>query len=235
MVEGLLPKGSNIATPSPRQHYSKAGVASRTPVQQKHGSITYAEYREYSSAIHKLCDTIKLFLEVNKDLIEGESSKKAAKKGQWRSTKALRRATDLMERTLTFFKTVQIKPVNNRPGVFSDIYTHFVEEDEQVRMERDIKTAQSHSNEVHRMLSYRFMPQIVDSPENKALISEFKIISEEYIEVAEEAMNPLSMACCPRRRFNCHCCFRSIFGETKQMGKVLEKTFEGEHRWIKPD
>ena len=85
------------------------------------------------------------------------------------------------------------------------------------------------------MLSYRFMPQIVDSQENKALIAEFKIISEEYIKVAEEAINPLSMACCPRRRFNCHCCFTSIFGETKQMGKVLEKTFEGEHRWIKPN
>ena len=48
-------------------------------------------------------------------------------------------------------------------------------------------------------------------------------------------MQPLSCICCPTRRFSCHCCFRSLFGETKQMGKVLEKTFEGEHRWIKPD
>ena len=45
----------------------------------------------------------------------------------------------------------------------------------------------------------------------------------------------MKCCCCPRKRFNCHCCFKPIFGETKQMGMVLEKTFEGEHRWIKPE
>ena len=37
-----------------------------------HGSVTYSEYREYCSAVHKINDTIKLFLEVNKELIEKE-------------------------------------------------------------------------------------------------------------------------------------------------------------------
>ena len=89
-VDGLQPGTKILATPSPRQ--SVKGTDSknkeiRTPVQQKHGSITYIEYRENCSAINKLSDTIKLFLEVNKDLIDRENEKKAAKKGRWRSSK----------------------------------------------------------------------------------------------------------------------------------------------------
>jgi len=33
-------------------------------------------------------------------------------------------------------------------------------------------------------------------------------------------------------RTSCRCCFKSIFGDNTQMGLVLAKTFEGQHRWI---
>ena len=52
----------------------------------KQDSLTFAEYREYSQAINKLCDTISLFLDVNKVLFESENRKKKLKKGSWRST-----------------------------------------------------------------------------------------------------------------------------------------------------
>ena len=65
------------------------------------------------------------------------------------------------------------------------MYDHFVVEDEQIRIERDLKTSQSKHGNAHRMISYRFMPQIIDTDENKTLIEEFETISEEYIELAE--------------------------------------------------
>ena len=89
---------------------------------------------------------------------------------------------------MKFMKEIQIKPVNNRPGVFTNMYDHFVVEDEMVRAERDVKTSQSKHGNAHRMLSYRFMPQIIDSNENRELLKVFQTISDEYIELAEQSM-----------------------------------------------
>ena len=60
-IDGLQPSSKILATPSPRQSYSGTKIGERMPVQQKHGSISYTEYRENCSAINKLSDTIKLF------------------------------------------------------------------------------------------------------------------------------------------------------------------------------
>jgi len=59
-IDGLQPHNRILATPSPRQSFV-GQKGERMPVQQKHGSISYTEYRENSSAINKLSDTIKLF------------------------------------------------------------------------------------------------------------------------------------------------------------------------------
>jgi hypothetical protein len=32
--------------------------------------------------------------------------------------------------------------------------------------------------------------------------------------------------------WGCCCCFTSLFGNTVQLGNLLAKNFEGEHRWI---
>ena len=76
-VDGLQPHHKILATPSPRQSFVSSGAkGERMPVQQKHGSISYTEYRENCSAINKLSDTIKLFQEVNSGLIAKEYEKK---------------------------------------------------------------------------------------------------------------------------------------------------------------
>ena len=69
-----------------------------------------------------------------------------------------------MEKTLFFFKNVQIKPINNRSGLYSNIYEHFVEEDESIRLERDMKQAKATVRNVNRTVSYRYLPQILNTP-----------------------------------------------------------------------
>ena len=77
----------------------------------------------------------------------------------------------------------------------------------------------------------RFLPRIVQSQENIDRVEYFKEIASTFIQLAEHAVRPVRY-CNKKGRTNCRCCFRTIFGDSKQMGAVLAKTFEGEHRWI---
>ena len=67
----------------------------------KKNSIPYAEYKEYCSLIQKLCETLELFRGVNRQLIKSEKLKRG--KGSWRSSNAMREATDLIDSVVSFF------------------------------------------------------------------------------------------------------------------------------------
>ena len=74
------------------------------------------------------------------------------------------------------------------------------------------------------MISFRFMPQLVKTEENIDLMNEYYRISTQFVALADVVTKPLNCFCC---RTACKCCFTSLFGENKQMGQVLAKTFEG--------
>jgi len=67
------------------------------------------------------------------------------------------------------------------------------------------------------------MPVAVESDSNMRAIRELKELFQEFIQTAEYSIRPIS--CFGRRRTNCYCCFRSLFGEPEQMGNVLAETF----------
>jgi len=72
--------------------------------------------------------------------------------------------TKLMEKTKGLLKEIKIVPMNNPRGVVTDLYTHFMLEDELVRQERDCLTTRDERS--GRPVSLRFLPQIDCSPEN---------------------------------------------------------------------
>ena len=41
------------------------------------------------------------------------------------------------------------------------MYEHFIEEEEKTRLERDTKSKEYSQMSIHRVLSFRFMPQII--------------------------------------------------------------------------
>jgi hypothetical protein len=47
----------------------------------------------------------------------------------------------------------------------------------------------------------------------------------------EVAVEPIR-TCGKQKRTSCYFCFKGLFGKTEQMGLILAKTFDGEHRWI---
>jgi hypothetical protein len=61
------------------------------------------------------------------------------------------------------------------------------------------------------------------------IFNELLKISETYIEETTKAVRP---CVCFKSRHECCFYFESLFGETEQMGNVLSKNFEGEHRII---
>jgi len=87
--------------------------------------------------------------------------KRGLGQGSWRSTKQLRESTRIMERLLWFSKNVRMQPINNQQGHTTTIYEHFVKEDEKVRLERDTKSQEIAGSDNHRLITYRFLPQLV--------------------------------------------------------------------------
>ena len=135
-----------------------------------------------------------------------------------------------MDRILWFFKNVRLQPINNQKGHLTTLYEHFIREDEKTRLERDTKSKETSYSNTHRIMSFRFMPQLVKSEENLELLQEFFKLTEQYIQLSNRVLKPCRCFC---RRTSCGCCFTSIFGENKQMGEVLATTFDGQHLWIK--
>ena len=80
------------------------------------------------------------------------------------------------------------------------------------------------------MISYRFLPQIVQTDENKKLLEEYYQIEQDFVRLADSCTKPVNLLCC---RTSCRCCFKSIFGEDKQTGEILAKSLSGQHFWVK--
>ena len=78
-----------------------------------------------------------------------------------------------------------------------------------------MKQAKANIRDAKRTVSYRYLPQILNTEANRKLVEDFGQVAAQVLEIAEKSKKPLSCICCPRRRFNCHCCFKPIFGETK--------------------
>jgi len=62
------------------------------------------------------------------------------------------------------------------------------------------------------------------------LLKEFIRLTNQFVELSNTVTKPCNCLC---GRTSCKCCFTSLFGENKQMGQVLAKTFDGQHVWIK--
>ena len=65
------------------------------------------------------------------------------------------------------------------------------------------------------------------------MIKDYYKLVDQFADLSEVSNKPVK--CCCGRRTACKCCFTSLFGENKQMGEVLAKTFDGSHAWIKTD
>lgn len=127
-------------------------------------------------------------------------------------------------------KEIQIMPISNPSGLPTNIYQHYFMDIESIRMERDSRVVKIIKFGQTRQVLQKYIPIAVETLENLQAIRDLKELTQEFIEMAEHSIRPIS--CFGRRRTNCFCCFRSLFGEPEQMGNVLAETFQGEHRWI---
>lgn len=125
------------------------------------------------------------------------------------------RSTEIMEKCLKIFKVIKVMPISNPSGVTTDLYTHFFKEDENARLERDSRTVQVIRYGVTREILQRYIPKAVDTPENLLYIQEFKTLANQYIDLAEKAIRPIYCLCLPKKRTNCGCCFKSLFGDSE--------------------
>ena len=112
------------------------------------------------------------------------------------------------------------------------MYCHFVKEGEQERKERDSKQEIQVIRGFDKKTIQMYVPMFVDTVENMKKVEELWGFVEEYIQIALYAQNPVYCICLRKKRTDCGCCFKSLFGEPEQMGNVLAQTFEGQHRWI---
>ncbi len=158
--------------------------------------------------ISKVVETLELFVEVNVKL-ENNSLFRI-------------QATECMANIIKFFKEVQVKCLNGK--LTKSMYTHFITDSEEDRIFSDQPQTENKSK-------FCFWPIFDQTQENLARLSRFKIWKDSYIAKAEEAIKPVR-TCNKYGRTSCRCCFKSIFGDPTQMGIVLAKTFEGQHRWI---
>lgn len=141
--------------------------------------------------------------------------KRGLGKGSWKSSKEFREATRIMDRLIWFTKNVRLQPINNQKGHTTDMYDHFIIENEKTRLERDTKTEEVQVNNAHRLMSFRYMPQLVQTDENMDLLKEFIRLTNQFVELSNTVTKPCNCLC---GRTACKCCFTSLFGENKQMG-----------------
>ena len=196
----------------------------------KQGSLTYSEYQDRCSSVYQLLCDCELFYEVNTDLIERETRKRGTGKGSWRSTRQLRKFTRIMERLLLLSKNLQLKSINTAEGDYTTLFHHFKTEDERTNLDQDTKNEVILHDGNDRIISYRFLPQIVQIEENMKLLEEYYQIEKDFVKLAEKCTEPVNLLCC---RTSCRCCFKSIFGEEKQTGEILAKSLSGKHFWVK--
>lgn len=152
---------------------------------------------------------------VNKDLIQRENMKRGLGKGSWKSSKELREVTIIMERTIWFFKNVKLQPISNLKGHTTTLYEHFIVEDEKTRLERDTKSIEISEGGAYKVMSFRFMPQLLQTEDNMDMVNEYYRLATQFKDLSERATKPCR--CCFTRT-SCSCCFTSLFGEVKQMG-----------------
>ena len=81
---------------------------------------------------------------------------------------------------------------------------------------------------------------IPSSPKDFKLLSEFKSLSDQLLEIFQVAPHKLSWPACLRccccktkKRTSCGCFYSVLFGRTKQLGYILQKEYNAEHYWIK--
>ena len=89
----------------------------------------------------------------------------------------------------------------------------------------------------------RALPLLVQEPDGLGqlvIYSEFNVqkklkelteLVNTFKELSKESLYPYKIC---GRRTSCFCGFKSLFHETKQMGIVLRKAFNGSHVWITP-
>lgn len=75
-----------------------------------------------------------------------------------------------MDQLVIFTKSLRIQPVSNRHGDTTNLYDHFIAEDDATRLERDTIKFEVEQNHVVRGVNFRFLPQIVRTEENRDLL-----------------------------------------------------------------
>jgi len=130
------------------------------------------------------------------------------------------------------------------------LYDHFVEDVHEFRILRDQKQVEReekpsdsddqvkklstdkalHQSYRPKNITLRQMPTVLKTKENLKMYKDLMEIIDKYLEKGNAAIRPIR---CWKTRYECcFCCAHWLFGEPKQMGMVLAKNFDGEHRWI---
>lgn len=122
----------------------------------------------------------------------------------------------------------------NGNGAEVTMHQHYITTEEGKRVELDSQVesyekGQVIGNSLRRVAIKRSLAQIVTTEANMKVYDDILKTLEAYIDCADRSVKTCN--CCGKRRSCCYF-FHSIYGEDEQMGNVLAKNFDGEHRWI---
>jgi hypothetical protein len=115
----------------------------------------------------------------------------------------------------------------NAGGHWVSLHVHFIERDSNTRVEADGE--QQESDELGKPGKFVFYWPLIEKS-HQAETRQFINTLRELVALCHESVKPIRI--CKRKRSNCGFCFKGLFGQTEQMGMILSKTFEGEHKWI---
>lgn len=85
-----------------------------------------------------------------------------------------------MKKFVDFTKQVQIQSIGTCDGQSTTIYQHFILSDEKKRSEKDTRTEETEQNSMFRIYTYRFMPQFINTVENKQMLDDFFALEKEF-------------------------------------------------------
>ena len=137
-----------------------------------------------------------------------------------------------MQRVLDFVAKVKLVSrfdLSGRPK--KTIQEHFIESTEKDRLEVDSLILQSSPLNSNQREYYLPIIPAVDWD----CIKKLEETIQELLKLCEKSVKPIRTCGRKKKRSNCGCFARVIFGEPKHMGLVLGKTFDGEQRYIQSE
>lgn len=140
-----------------------------------------------------------------------------------RPSAIVRQSSELMTKMIVFLMSTPIKCYNSTQT--STLHMHFVQSNDEQKIEND-QCVESGSG---GKMSF-YWPIILKEHHSEA--ETFIKTAQKFLDLCEESVRPIR--CCNRRgRSNWYVFYKGMFGHPRQMGQILAKTFDGEHRWVR--